>query len=180
MHRSSVRPGSCSSVRSGRALTAALLVAGGVALVAWNSLSRAEASAAPAALTVLVDEELEGGMREMNGALKSIGKGISAENRDVALEALSKFQRGAIAAKASTPGMAAKIEESKRPEFVAEYRKMLAETVKLACDAEIAILDGKYKEADEILKNKLMGMKKSGHDKFQEEEEEHEGKRGKH
>ncbi|MCK6448513.1 MAG: cytochrome b562 [Planctomycetes bacterium] len=162
-------------------LTAALLVAGGVALVAWNSLARAEASATAASLSVSLDEELEGGMREMNGALKAIGKGISAENRDVALEALSKFQRGAIAAKASTPGMAAKLDEKQRPEFVAEYRKMLAETVKLACDAEIAILDGKYKDADEILKNKLMGMKKAGHDKFQEEEEEgHGGKRGKH
>lgn len=160
--------------RSGRVLTLGLLLAAALGALAWSSLPRA-AAASPAAPESLgppgVDEELEGAMREMNGALKSLGKGLGPETRDTALEALSKFQRGVISAKASTPGMASKIAEKQRADFLAGYRKMLVEALKLACDAELAILDGKYKEADEILKNKLMGLKKAGHDKYQEEEE---------
>ena len=160
--------------RSGRVLTVCLLVAGALAAVAWSSLARAAATppASVASTSIAsIDEELEGSMREMNGALKALGKGVTAETRDAALEALSKFQRGVVSAKTATPGMAAKLDEKSRPEFVAGYRKALVEVLKLACDAELAILDGKYKDADDILKNKLMALKKAGHDKYQEEEE---------
>ncbi|MBI5432771.1 MAG: hypothetical protein HZA52_08080 [Planctomycetes bacterium] len=144
----------------------------------WTSLSRVDAAASG---SVAADEQLEAAMSEMNAALKSLGRGgITADNRDAALEALSKFQREAVVAKALTPPMTAKIDEKQRPEFVVGYRKMLAEAIKLACDAEIAVLDGKFEDADEILKNKLMGLKKAGHDKYQEEEEEGHERGGKH
>jgi hypothetical protein len=165
--------------RSGRVLTVTLFSIGVVSAVAWSSMrgARAEALAVESiggeSVAVLgADEELEGSMREMNGAMKVLGRGITAENRDAVLEALTKFERAVVAAKASTPGKAAKIEEKKRPEFVANYRKMLIDALKLACDAEVAVLDGKYKDAETIIKNKLMGLKKEGHDTYQDEEEE--------
>ncbi|MCE9594726.1 MAG: hypothetical protein K8S98_11085 [Planctomycetes bacterium] len=165
--------------RSGRVLTVLLLASGVVSVAAWSSLQSARA-AANAAVVTAIDEELEGSMREMNGAMKVLGRGVTAENRDAALEALTKFERAVVAAKAATPEKAATVEEKKRPEFVVGYRKTLIEVLKLACDAEVAILDGKYKDADTIIKNKLMGLKNEGHDKYKQEEGEGEGGGKKH
>jgi hypothetical protein len=164
-------------VRSGRVLSFGLVSLTVLGCAAWALLPRASAAPlAAAGSPAALDEELEEAMRDMNGALKSLGKGVDASTRDAALEALSRFEHAAITAKALTPGRAAKIDEKQRAEFVVGYRKTLVEALKLTLDAEVAILDGKYKDADEILKNKLMAIKKSGHDKYQEEEEEGEHK----
>lgn len=128
---------------------------------------RADASAAvsmePANSTI------KKAMDEMNAALKVLSAGVTAENKDASLAELEKFEMAVISAKSQTPESAEKIDEKKRPAFVAEFRKALLDALKLACDAEAAIADGKYKDADKLIKNKLGAMKSAGHSKFKPE-----------
>lgn len=136
----------------------------GTASVAWFSTSRAHAAAvAPLAGAI------EDAMHQMDEALKTLSKPVTPETRVEALDALAKFQLAVIAAKAETPETAAKIDEKKRPAFLADYRKSLVEALKLACDAETAILNDKYKDADGLIRNKLSALKSSGHSKFKGE-----------
>ena len=114
-------------------------------------------------------EPLKQAMHQMEDALKVLGKGVTAENRAVSLEELAKFQAAVLTAKALTPDSAAKVEEKKRPAFENEFRATLIEALQFTCSAELAILDGKYKDADTLIRNKLGGMKSTGHGKFKEE-----------
>ena len=143
-------------------LPLSLLCIGFVASAAW--ITARDAEAAPA-----VNEELEQTMRQINGAGKMLGRGITKDNRDESLQQVDKILHGLIAARAMTPDSVAGVEADKREAFVAEYRKMLLEALKVACDIEIAILDGKYDAAQELVKTQLNALKKSGHDKFQVE-----------
>jgi len=141
-----------------RSSIALFLVAGSAAALAWPAR-------APA------NDAIEQAMGQMNGALKALGKGITAETRTTALEELVKFEQAVIAAKAQTPDSAAGVDEKKRPAFVAEFRSSLCEALKLACDAEIAVVNGKYKEAEAIVKGKLPSLKSAGHGKFKKDDE---------
>lgn len=153
-----------------RVLPLFLLCTGFVASILWITARDAGAAPhAPSAVIVPANDELEQSMRHMNSAAKALGKGITAENRDVALEQIAKFESALLSAKLHTPDTAEAIEASKRPAFVAEFRKALTEALKVACDVEIAILDGKYDEAQGLVRTGLGGLKKAGHDKFQDE-----------
>lgn len=134
-----------------------LLVAAG--FLAWSS-ARPAAAAGPA------NDALEQAMGQMQQSMKALGKGISAETKTAALEELAKVQAALLAAKAETPDTAAAVDEKKRAEFVAEYRTTLLEALKLACDAEIAVVNDKFKDAEGILRGKLGSLKAEGHDKF--------------
>lgn len=137
-----------------------LLVASAITAVTFGI----QAQSAPA------HDGVEQSMRQMNAALKAIGRGgINAENRDNALEQLSKFQAAVVAAKAQVPESAERIPEDKRALFVTEFRKQMIEVLKVAGDAEAAVLDGKYDVAQDLVRTKLGGLKKDGHEKFQRE-----------
>lgn len=123
-----------------------------------------------AAPAPVVNETLEQAMRQIDDALKVLGKGINAENRAAALEELGKFQAALLSAKAQTPDSAEKVEEKKRAAFVNDFRKTLVEGLQLCCAVELAILDGKYKEADTLVRNKLTALKSAGHGKFKPNE----------
>jgi uncharacterized membrane protein len=143
-----------------------LLCAGVVTSVVWITAreARATSTAAPA-----VNEQLEQAMRQINGAGKTLGRGITADNRDESLAQIVKLQNAVITAKEMTPDTAAVVEADKRAAFLADYRKSLTEVLKAACDVEIAILDGKYDVAQDLMKTKLGALKKGGHDKFKGE-----------
>lgn len=143
--------------RNARRISLFLAACGGLSLVtlAWSS-----ARAAPS------NDTLGAAMGQMKDALEVLEKGIKADNRDAALEELAKFQTAVIAAKAQVPDSASKVDEKKRAEFVADFRASLAEALKLACDAEIAVVKGKYKDADSLVRNKLAATKSAGHSKF--------------
>jgi hypothetical protein len=148
---------SSSSLR--RALVAlALLLSTSAIGFAWISRP-----AAPAG------EALETAMRQIDDSLKALGKGVTAENRPAMLLELAKFETAVIAAKAEIPESAAKVDEKKRDAFVADYRKTLIEALQFALTTEVAVVDGKYKEADTLIRNKLGGMKSKGHGKFKPE-----------
>jgi hypothetical protein len=138
-----------------------------VACTSWFAL-HAGASPASTALDP-VDASIKQSMDQMNDAMKALSKPITPENKEAALEELTKFETAIIAAKSLTPSTAAKVDEKKRPAFVAEFRKSLVEALKFACDAEVAIAEGKYKDADKLINNKLAAMKSAGHSKFKED-----------
>ncbi len=143
-------------------LPLSLLCIGFVASAAW--ITARDAGAAPAA-----NEELEQTMRQINGAGKMLGRGITKDNRDESLLQIDKMQHALLAAKAMTPDAVAGVAADKRDAFLADYRRTLLEALKVACDIEIAILDGKYEDAQELVKTQLNAIKKNGHDKFQVE-----------
>jgi hypothetical protein len=137
--------------------------------VLWSSSRLAHAhvqSAASPTAAALGNETISKAMKEMNGAIEALSKGVTAANKDASLEELAKFETAVLAAKAVEPSSAAKVEEKKRAAFVADYRKTLLEALKYAADAESAILDAKFKEADTLIRNKLGGLKSTGHGKF--------------
>jgi hypothetical protein len=112
------------------------------------------------------NQALEEAMRQINDSMKVLGKGVNAENRAESLLELAKFQAALLSAKAQTPDSAEKVEEKKRAAFVNDFRKTLVEGLQFSCSAEIAIVDGKYKEADTLIRNKLGALKAEGHSKF--------------
>lgn len=111
-------------------------------------------------------EALKAAMAQMDESLKVLGKGVTEENRAASLEELAKFQTAVLAAKALTPDSASKVEEKKQAAFVGEYRKTLISALELSCAAETSIVDGKYKDADSLIRNKLSAAKSKGHGKF--------------
>ncbi|MBK7644917.1 MAG: hypothetical protein IPJ19_18055 [Planctomycetes bacterium] len=112
---------------------------------------------------------LDASMKQMSEALKVLEKGVTAQNEAEALAELAKFESALIAAKSEVPDSAEKVDEKKRPAYVADYRKTLVATLKLALDAEVAIADHKYKDADSLIRNKLVAQKSAGHSKFKPE-----------
>jgi hypothetical protein len=105
-------------------------------------------------------------MEQMNGSLRFLLKGVTAENKDKALEAVAKFQSSLVAAKSLTPeGMAAA--------DVPGFRKMLVQVLATSCRLETAVLDGKFDEANKIAKDELTKLKKEGHDKYAPDEDDH-------
>lgn len=111
-------------------------------------------------------EALKTAMQQIDESVKILGKGVSAENRAASLDELAKFQTAVMTAKALTPDSAAKVDEKKRAAFVNEFRTTLIEALQLSLTAELAIVDGKYKEADTVIRNKLGGIKSKGHGKY--------------
>ena len=150
-----------------RTLPVLLLMTASAGAVVWRG-SR-EASATPLA-GIAANDAIEQAMGKMNEAMKALGAGVTAENREAALSQLAQFEQAVIAAKAQTPDLASTIDEKKRADFVADFRRTLLEALKLACDAEIAVVNGKYKEADALIKNKLSAVKSAGHSKFKKEQ----------
>jgi hypothetical protein len=154
------------------ALALALVGAASFGLVAWTP-ARAQDPGKREHEEKGGEDALEHAMESMNGALKSMLKGIDATSRDKALEQIAKFQSNLLTAKLLTPPMAEKIDAAKRPEFVAGYRRKLVDVLSASAKVEAAILDGKYDEANKVVKEELTRLKKEGHDKYQEEKDEH-------
>ena len=150
------------STTSLRFVPALILVAGASA---WLG-ARPSAAAPP-------NDALEQAMEQMQESLKALGKGITAETQGAALEELTRFEQALLTAKAQVPDSAAGVDDKKRAAFVAEFRATLCEALKLACDAEIATVNGKFKDAKNILEGKLGSLKSAGHDKFKKEDAEH-------
>ena len=151
-------------------LSIAFLAALLLGLFVWSTSRNVEGSTSPVAPALEPGNDLIAkSMQQMNDALKALGKGVTADNKSAMLDELTKFETALIAAKSQTPSSAAKIDEKKRPAYLADFRKTMIDTLKLAEDAEVLIVDAKYKDADTLIRNKLGGMKSTGHGKFKEE-----------
>jgi hypothetical protein len=105
-------------------------------------------------------------MEQMNGAMRQMLKGMDASNRDKSLELVARFQSGLLAAKLEKPhGVSA-------PEDLAAFRKALVEVLATSCTLETALLEGRFEDANKLVKEDLTRLKKDGHDRFQIEEED--------
>jgi hypothetical protein len=140
-----------------------------IALVAGLGWFTLHAGASPAAALDPADATIKDSMGQMNDAMKALAKPITPENKDAALGELVKFETAVMAAKSLTPSSAAKVDEKKRAAFVGDFRKTLIEALEFACQAEAAITEGKYKDADKLINNKLAAMKSAGHSKFKDD-----------
>lgn len=134
------------------------------------------AAALPAPADIVVppaksSEVLEQSMETLNGALKGLLKGgISAETKDKSLETLVRMQSAIVAAKSEKP-------KDLSAEELVGYRSMMAEMLGLTCKIEVATLQGKFDDANKLVKDELTRFKKEGHDKYQKEEEHGEHKK---
>lgn len=112
-----------------------------------------------------VEDVLEDSMETMNGAMKTLLKGgVSAETKDKCLDATVRMQSAIVAAKSGKP-------HDLSAEELLGYRKMMADLLAATCKLEVAILDGKFEDANKLVKEDLSRFKKEGHDKYQKEEE---------
>ncbi len=118
------------------------------------------------------------GMSMMNRSLRTLKNQVSdAAKKDENLKLVNDLQRGCVAAKGVSPDRAlGRMEDAKKAEAAAAYRKALIQIMEKALKLETALMDGKTAEAsalvDEIVKlrdesHKVMGVK-----------EEREGGRG--
>lgn len=114
----------------------------------------------------LAGEPLKAAMHQIDDSMKTLSKGVTAENRTAMLDEIGKLETALMTAKALTPDSAAKIDEKKRPAFVNDFRKTLIDGMNFALAAEVSIVDAKFKEADTTIRNKLGGLKSTGHGKF--------------
>lgn len=147
----------------------ALIAAASIGSLAWSPT----VVHAPEPASALASDEspLAEAMETMNSAMRSMAKGIDAANRDKSLDNVAKMQTALLVAKLEKPPEAAKVEEAKRAEFLTGYRKMMAQLLVATGQLEIALLDNNLVEANRLVKDELLRLKKAGHDAYQGEEE---------
>lgn len=153
------------------ALPLSLICAGFVASAVWITAGGADAAPAVSITDrdAAANDQLEQSMRQINSSVKALTRGITADNRDESLAQIVRIEQAVISAKTATPDSASAIDAAKQPAFFAEFRKSLVEVLKVACDVEIAILDGKYEAATELVRSQFNAMKKRGHEKFKDD-----------
>jgi len=98
--------------------------------------------------------------------VKQIGKGLDAKDQDAAWKAVCSLQQHLLAAKQEVPAKAASVPEAERAAFVAEFRTTITQLLKASCDAEVAVLGGKFDEAEKVVKEVIWPMQKPSHKKF--------------
>ena len=113
-------------------------------------------------------KDLAAHMEVINKNMKKLKKDVadSAKNESSAKLA-GEACAAAAAAKEMVPAKAKEIPADKREKFVAEYKAMMDELIGNFKKLEAALKEGKNDEAQKLY-DTLMGMKKTGHDKFTE------------
>ncbi len=110
-------------------------------------------------------------MEHMNAGMRKANKALKAGDTAGALEGLGEFQRNVIAAKAETPPMAATVPEAERAAFVAAFRTTLLDVLRVSCDVEQALLEGRLDDARTAFAEKLRPLEDKGHERFGGEED---------
>lgn len=118
-------------------------------------------------LTADEDTPLGKQMEAMNDAYKAFRKETDpAKGAALAREA----QQALAKSMGELPAMLAKMPEGpEKAKAAAEYRKMIGRCYVTLCEVEEAFLAGKPEEVEKLVAS-LKDMKKTGHDKFMEEE----------
>lgn len=148
----------------------ALIAAASIGSLAWSPVVHAPTHFSLEA-RASTESPLAEAMETMNSAMRSMAKGIDAASRDKALENVAKMQAALLTAKLEKPAEAAKVEASKQAEFLGGYRKMMAQLLIATGQLEIALVDNQFVEANRVVKEELLRLKKAGHDAYQGEEE---------
>lgn len=153
-----------------------IAIALSLALAASAFLPLAEAWSPVAAQDPAQQEEhhdespLGQAMEHMNAGMRKANKALKAGDAAGALEGLGEFQRNVIAAKAEVPPKAATVPEAERAAFVAAFRTTLLDVLRISCDVEQALLEGRMDDARTAFAEKLRPMEDTGHARFTDEE----------
>jgi len=152
----------------GTALVLAVLLGAGYAL------TPAFATSAPQDAAGVVRPQhsaLSDAMANMSDAKRAIRDALEAGDGAAALAALTGFQTHIVAAKAEAPPRAAKMSAAEKAEFVAGFRSALSNLLRVTCDLELALLEGRLDEATALLREKLGALEDAGHERFGGEDE---------
>ena len=105
-------------------------------------------------------------MREINGILRSIGKGIGDESKAAAnLEAILRLQTLAVESKKETPTLIGRMEGDERAEMTVGYRMQMNQLLAGLIELENAVLKGEGKAAEKAMR-KLNEAKAEGHGEY--------------
>ena len=137
-----------------------------LALTAGTVLSLSSASTYRAVPQEHEESELGQAMEGIKGDLKSLGKGIEAKDKEAAWKAVCSLQAHALAAKQQVPEKTGSVPEAQRAEFVDSFRAKISQLLKASCDAEAAVLGGKFDEADQVVKETIWPLQKPSHKEF--------------
>lgn len=113
-------------------------------------------------------KDLAGHMEIISSNMKKLKKSVTDSSKNEASAKMAaEACAHAAAAKEFVPAKAKEIPADKREKFVAEYKAMMDEMIGNFKKLEAALKEGKNEDAQKIYET-LMGMKKTGHDKFTE------------
>lgn len=148
------------------ALPAVLALAAGTFLTIRSASASRAATVATIAAQEHEESELEEAMEGIRTDMKSLGKGLEAKDQDAAWKAVSSLQKHILDAKSETPEKAASVPEAERAAFVTAFRTRISQLLKASCDAEAAVLAGKFDEAEKVVKEVMWPMQKPAHKEF--------------
>jgi hypothetical protein len=147
-----------------RTLCLLLIAAMGMAVAIVAAPSRATADDAAQA------SPLHKQMEILQDAVKQLRRQVKDPARNPqSLELVVQMQTSVILAKTYVPPLAQTLPEEKRPEFLMGYRKKMIELADALLELELALLDGKNAQAEELLK-KSLELRFKGHQQFKGEE----------
>ncbi len=164
-----------------RRIARSLAVPSGFVLLAAAALSYAapwSAASAPRGQDPGHEEHEEGPLHEamehMKAALRRLKQAVPAGDAATALPLIAEFQANVLTAKLQTPELAEKQPAAEKDKFVAEFRGTLVKLLRVTCDLELALLEGRKEDAKRILEKELEPMQKPAHERFRDEGEEEE------
>ena len=102
--------------------------------------------------------------RDMRSLFKAAA---SPDTKADALKAVSDMELHFVEAKNLEPESAEKVAEADREAYKLDYRRQMAEVLRELTDIELLIINDKNEEAVNQIKDKLVEMRNTAHDKFQ-------------
>ncbi len=114
---------------------------------------------------------LEDHMEVMASGMKKLRSSLKKDSMNAtSLEWLEKMQAATVASKSMTPRMGKGMPADALKKMETGYRIKMNEQLILLAQVEIAVLQGKNKEASKAMYKDLKDMKKDGHDVYIKEE----------
>lgn len=114
---------------------------------------------------------LEGAMKQAERSYKALARQLDDATKDEqSLRAISMLQAGLATSKGLVPHIIEEKPEAERPAALAEYRKILLDTLKIAIDLEEKLVAGDRAGAKADLE-KLHAQQEEGHKKFAPEDD---------
>ncbi len=128
-------------------------------------------------LTARAEEEEKTKLGEQMESMNDAFKALRRETDPVKGAAHARAaQQAALKSLVEVPAMLAKMPDGpEKAKAAAEFRKMVGKVFVTFCEVEEAFLNGKGDEVPKLI-DSLKEMKKTGHDKFVEEDEDEEKK----
>jgi Mg-chelatase subunit ChlD len=150
----------------------ALLACAALALAApWGAGAAALFPAAPPQDGgEYVETPLSRAMEQMKGATRRLERVLQGDDAQTALALLGDFQAGVVAAKGEVPLKAAAVPEAEREAFVGAYRATMVKLLRVTCDLEDALLEGRLEDARKLYEGELKALQKPSHERFRDEE----------